>query len=49
MAGASAIAVGSGNLVNPLITMEIIDGINSWLDEHKYKSVKNIIGLAHKA
>jgi len=47
MAGASAIAVGSGNLVNPMITMEIIDGLNDWLDVHHYKSVKEIIGLAN--
>lgn len=47
MAGASAVAVGSGNLVNPMITMEIIGGIDAWLDAHGYSSVKGIIGVAN--
>lgn len=45
-AGASAVAVGTGNLVTPMLTMELIDGINDWLDNHNYTSLKDIIGIA---
>lgn len=46
LAGAQAIAVGSGNLVRPYIIPEIIDGINAWLDREGYSSVAEIRGLA---
>ena len=47
MAGASAVAVGSGNLVDPMCTMRIIDGLDAWLGTHGYTSVKEIIGIAN--
>ena len=46
MAGANAIAVGTGNLVTPMLTMELIDGISEWLDRHNYNSVNDIVGVA---
>jgi len=46
MAGASAVAVGTGNLVTPMLTMELIDGISDWLDRHRYSSLRQIIGAA---
>ena len=45
LAGASAIQVGAANFVDPAVTMKIIDGINSYLDQNNFKSVKEIIGL----
>lgn len=45
LVGASAIEVGTANFVDPAITMKIVDGINSYLDENGFKSVKEIIGL----
>ncbi len=46
MAGASAIAVGTANFVYPAATLDIISGIEAYLKEKGFKSVKDIIGLA---
>lgn len=45
LAGASAIQIGTANFIDPAITLKIVDGINSYLDENNFKSVKDIIGL----
>lgn len=45
IAGASAIQIGTANFIDPAITMKVIDGINDYLDENGFKSVKEIIGL----
>lgn len=44
LAGASAVAVGTANFVNPTATIEIIDGIDKYLDENKIIDIKEIIG-----
>ena len=45
LAGASAVQIGTANFIDPTITLKIIGGINSYLDENDFKSVKDIIGL----
>lgn len=45
MAGASAIQVGTYNFVNPLILLDIIDGINDFLEEENIKSINEIRGI----
>lgn len=45
LAGASAIQIGTANFIDPAITMKVIDGINDYLDQNGFKSVKEIIGL----
>jgi len=45
LAGASAVQVGTANFIDPAITLKIIEGINAYLDENGFKSVKEIIGL----
>lgn len=45
LAGASAIQIGTANFIDPAITVKVVDGINSYLDENGFKSVKDIIGL----
>ncbi len=47
MAGASLIEIGTANFIKPNITLEIIDGIRSYLNEENIKSVGDIIGIAH--
>jgi len=42
--GASAVAVGTGNFVNPKTTVEIITGIRKYLKENKIRSIKKLIG-----
>jgi dihydroorotate dehydrogenase (NAD+) catalytic subunit len=44
LAGASAVAVGTGNFVNPGLTLEIIEGIKDYMIEHQISSVKDLIG-----
>ncbi|MEW6088364.1 MAG: dihydroorotate dehydrogenase [bacterium] len=43
IAGASAVQVGTANFVNPLATLEIINGINSYLTKNKISDVKSLI------
>ena len=44
MAGATAVAAGAMNFVNPYLTEELVDGIDRLLDNHNLSSVKDIIG-----
>lgn len=44
VAGASAVAVGTGNFINPRITIEIAEGIGRYLQKHKMASVKELTG-----
>lgn len=45
MLGATGIEVGTANFIDPSITGKIVTDINSWLDSHGCKSVKEIIGI----
>ncbi len=44
MAGASAVQIGTANFIDPAVSVKIAQGISLWLDQHKYKSVQEIIG-----
>ncbi len=44
IAGASAVQVGTANFVNPRATMEILDGIASYLIKHHINKAEDIIG-----
>lgn len=44
LAGATAIAVGTGNFVNPMAAVEIVDGIESYLTKMGFGDVKEIVG-----
>jgi len=44
LAGASAVAVGTGNFINPGLTLEIIEGIRDYMAEHEVESVRELIG-----
>ncbi len=46
MAGASAVAVGSATMVDPMAPLRIAEEMEEWLDEHEIPSVKDIIGMA---
>lgn len=45
LVGASAIQIGTANFIDPAITIKVIEGINQYLEENHFKSVKDIIGL----
>lgn len=44
LAGASAIAVGAGNFHNPRAAVEIVQGLEKWLQVEKIEDIRDIIG-----
>jgi dihydroorotate dehydrogenase (NAD+) catalytic subunit len=44
MVGATAIQVGTANFINPVSTMEILDGMQAWLCNAGIDDVKKLIG-----
>lgn len=44
LAGASAIEIGTANFIDPTVTLKVIEGINDYLERHKYTSVHQIVG-----
>jgi dihydroorotate dehydrogenase (NAD+) catalytic subunit len=44
LAGASAVQVGTANFFNPKAVEEIVDGIESYMREMGYSSVKDMVG-----
>ena len=44
IAGASMIAVGTANFVDPCAAIKILDGINEYLDSHNIAKASDIIG-----
>lgn len=48
MAGASAVAVGTANFINPKATMDILEGIRVFMSENNIIDIKDLIGAAHR-
>jgi len=44
MAGATAVAVGTANFINPYTTSEVIDGIAAYMERHGIEDVHELIG-----
>ena len=44
MVGASAVAVGTANFVNPYATLEVIDGIAAYMERHGIQDINDLIG-----
>ncbi|MBI4848417.1 MAG: dihydroorotate dehydrogenase [Nitrospirae bacterium] len=44
LAGASAVAVGTANFVNPIATLDILEGIKSFMSGNNIKSLKELTG-----
>ncbi len=47
LAGATAVQVGTANLIEPLACKNIIDNLESTLDKYGIKNIKDIIGASH--
>ena len=47
LAGATAVSVGTANFTNPHVTEEIIDGIQSYMEEYQVKDIRELIGAVH--
>lgn len=48
MAGASLVSIGSAIFANPILPIEVINGIENYLKENNIKDIKDLIGIAHK-
>jgi dihydroorotate dehydrogenase (NAD+) catalytic subunit len=42
--GAKAVQIGTANFINPLATMEVVEGIENYLTANKIKDISQIIG-----
>lgn len=47
LAGASAVAVGTAGLIDPVAPLRVIQGIAEYLTAHGYKNPAEIVGAAH--
>ncbi len=47
MAGATLIQIGTANFINPSITLEILKGIEKYLEDEGIESISKLIGIAH--
>lgn len=47
MAGAALVSIGAGIFSNPILPIEVIDGINNYLQENNIQNIKDLIGAAH--
>jgi len=45
MAGSTCIQVGTANFINPKVSLEIIKGIEDFMDRENIKSLEEIIGI----
>jgi dihydroorotate dehydrogenase (NAD+) catalytic subunit len=44
VAGATCVAVGTANFINPKVSVEIVEGIKEYLIKQKIKNIKRVIG-----
>lgn len=45
LAGASAVSVGTANFVNPGVTAEIVDGIETYMNRYGFSTVSEMVGI----
>jgi dihydroorotate dehydrogenase (NAD+) catalytic subunit len=48
MAGASAVQVGTANLINPRAPIEVIEGIKAYLEKEQIEDIKDLVGVARR-
>lgn len=45
LAGASAVSVGTANFYNPSVTVDIIDGIETYMKQHGFQKISEMTGI----
>ena len=45
LVGATGISIGTENFINPMATVDILDGIAEYMHTHNIKNVKDMIGI----
>ena len=48
LAGATAVAVGTANFINPKATIELIEGIEKYMAEQGFSDISELLGLAQQ-
>ncbi len=48
LAGATAVAVGTANFVNPRATMDVLEGIEKYMVEKRVQNIYELVGAAHR-
>ena len=48
IAGATMVAVGTANFVNPRAPLDVLEGITAYMKENKIKDIKEVIGSINK-
>ncbi|TYO97960.1 dihydroorotate dehydrogenase [Desulfallas thermosapovorans] len=48
LAGATAVAVGTGNFVNPRATLDVVEGIEQYMQNHGFTDINELVGLAQR-
>lgn len=48
LAGASAVAVGAMNFVNPYLTEEVVSGIESYMEQYQVENLTDLIGAVRE-
>lgn len=48
LAGATAVSVGTANFHNPTATIDIINGIESYMNQYGIQDIKELIGAVHE-
>ncbi len=48
MAGACAVQVGTANLTNPQAALDVLDGIEKFMEREGIRGIKDIVGIARK-
>ena len=44
LAGATAVSVGTANFINPATTLEVVDGIKTYMERHQINDINELIG-----
>jgi len=44
LAGATAVSVGTANFYNPFATVEVVEGIEAYMNKHKIEDINELIG-----
>lgn len=47
MAGATAVAVGTGNFYDPTISLKIAEGIRTYMEQYQVQDIRELIGCVH--
>jgi dihydroorotate dehydrogenase (NAD+) catalytic subunit len=48
MAGATAVAVGTANFINPSATLEVIEGIENYMKKYRVEDINDLIGCVNR-